>query len=98
MKKVKMIWCMGTAGLGPGNASPVAEFNVYADADAYKILLDSGLPITVVGLDMCGGDALWYQEQFDILDQTNDTGRFVSASFGKIREFYRQKHGIARFA
>ena len=49
MKKVKMIWCMGTAGLGPGNASPVAEFNVYADADAYKILLDSGFPITKEG-------------------------------------------------
>ena len=35
---------MGTAGLGPGNATPVAEFNVYADAEAYRIMLDSDCP------------------------------------------------------
>ena len=89
MKKVKRIWSMGTAGLGPGNASPVAEFNVYADAKAYKIMLDSGLPITVVGLDMCDGKAMWTDNQFVELENTNDTGKFVASSFGKIREFYK---------
>ena len=54
MKQVKMIWSMGSAGLGPGNASPVAEFNVYSDAPAYKRMLDSGCPVTVIGLDVCG--------------------------------------------
>lgn len=89
MKKVKRIWPMGTAGLGPGNASPVAEFNVYADAPAYKIMLDAGLPITVIGLDMCGGEAQWTDDQFAELEALNDTGRFVAESFGKIREFYK---------
>ncbi len=89
MKKVKRIWSMGTAGLGPGNASPVAEFNVYADAEAYKIMLDSGLPVTVIGLDMCGGEAQWTDAQFEELAALNDTGSFVAASFGKIREFYK---------
>ena len=89
MKKVKRIWSMGTAGLGPGNASPVAEFNVYADAKAYKLMLDSGLPITVVGLDMCGGEAMWTDNQFAQLEGLNDTGKFVAKSFGKIREFYK---------
>ena len=44
-KKVKKIWSMGTAGFGFGNATPVAEFNVYVDAEAYKIMLDFGLPL-----------------------------------------------------
>ncbi len=88
MKDVKMIWSMGTAGLGHGNASPVAEFNVYADADAYKVLLDSGLPITIVGLDMCDGDSLWDDSDFEKLGRTNEIGAFISASFCKIREFY----------
>lgn len=88
MKKVKMIWAMGTAGRGPGNASPVAEFNVYADAPAYKAMLDSGLPITVVGLDVCGGPALWTDENFEKLEKLNDIGKFVTKSFTKIREFY----------
>ena len=90
MKKVKRIWTMGTAGLGAGNASPVAEFNVYADAEAFKIMLDSGLPITVIGLDMCDGDAQWTDEQFVQLEGLNETGRFVAKSFGKIREFYKK--------
>lgn len=88
MKEVKRIWSMGTAGLGHGNASPVAEFNVYADPLAYKIMLDSGVPITVVGLDMCGGEALWTDENFEVLEKTGEIGAFVSKSFGKIREFY----------
>ena len=89
MKKVKRIWSMGTAGLGPGNASPVAEFNVYADAAAYKIMLDSGLPITVIGLDMCDGAAQWTDAQIEQLEALNGTGSFVAKSFGKIREFYK---------
>ena len=90
MKNAKMIWSMGTAGLGVGNASPVAEFNVYADAKAYKVMLDSGLPITVVGLDMCGDEAQWTDEQFIVLKAQSEVGSFVADSFGKIREFYKQ--------
>ena len=89
MKQVKRIWSMGTAGLGPGNASPVAEFNVYADADAYKIMLDAGLPVTVIGLDMCDGAAQWTDAQLAALESSGKTGSFVAKSFGKIREFYK---------
>lgn len=89
MRQVKRIWSMGTAGLGPGNASPVAEFNVYADAPAYKVLLDSELPVTIVGLDMCNGEAMWTDEQFTALNALNQTGQFVAQSFGKIRDFYK---------
>ncbi len=90
MKQVKMLWSMGSAGLGPGNASPVAEFNVYNDAEAYRRVLDSGIPITVVGLDMCGGDAMWTDKQYDKLEKTNAVGSFVSRSFQKLRDFYEQ--------
>lgn len=88
MKKVKMIWSMGTAGLGSGNASPVAEFNVYADPDAYKVMLDSGVNITVIGLNMCGDEAMWTDEQFAKLKKSGEIGKFIDASFSKIREFY----------
>lgn len=92
MKKVKRIWALGTAGLGPGNATPVAEFNVYADVEAYKIMLDSGIPVTVIGYDMCGGDAAWTDEQFGRLEASGDTGRFVAKALEKIRAFY-EKNG-----
>ena len=89
MKNVKRIWSMGTTGLGAGNATPVAEFNVYSDAEAYKIMLDSGLPITIIGFDVCGGDASWTDVQFDILKEQGKIGNFVSKSFVKIRDFYK---------
>ena len=88
MKQVKKIWSMGTAGLGVGNASPVAEFNVYADALAYRRLLDAGLPITIVGLDVCGGNAQWSPEDENRLNESGDIGRFITASFTKLRGLY----------
>ena len=85
MKQVKMIWSMGSAGLGEGNATPVAEFNVYMDAPAYRRLLDSGLPVTVLGLDMCQGDALWGKEEFDTLTAAGGLPAFVSDAFTVFR-------------
>ncbi len=90
MKDVKRIWSMGSTGLGPGNASPVAEFNVYHDAEAYKIMLDFEVPITVVGLDVCDGDALWTDVQFEKLKKSGEIGSFITDSFVKLREFYVQ--------
>ena len=42
MKKVNRLIVMGTAGLGTGNVSPVAEFNIWQDAESCKIVLESG--------------------------------------------------------
>ena len=90
MKQVKMIWSMGTAGLGPGNASPVAEFNVYSDAEAYKAMLDLGIPVTVIGLDCCDGEAQLTDPQRAELAESGDIGSFVSASFEKLKELYSE--------
>ncbi|WP_281166103.1 ribonucleoside hydrolase RihC [Liquorilactobacillus sicerae] len=35
-----------------GNVSSVAEFNIYTDPDAAKIVYQSGLPIVMIGLDV----------------------------------------------
>ncbi len=67
MKKVKHIYTMGTSGFGPGNTTPVAEFNVYVDAEAYSIMLHSGIPTTIIGFDVCLGEAAWNKEDMDVL-------------------------------
>lgn len=67
MKKVKHIYSMGTSGFGPGNTTPVAEFNVYVDAEAYSILLKSGIPLTIIGFDVCLGDAALTQKDMNLL-------------------------------
>jgi inosine-uridine nucleoside N-ribohydrolase len=56
VKRVKELILMGGAfGLTPygiGNATPVSEFNFYTDPEAAKIVFESGIPITAVGLDV----------------------------------------------
>jgi purine nucleosidase/pyrimidine-specific ribonucleoside hydrolase len=43
---------MGGAFHVPGNTGPVAEFNYYVDPDAAHAVLTSGIPVTVVPLDV----------------------------------------------
>lgn len=67
MKKVKHIYSMGTAGFGRGNTTPVAEFNVYVDAEAYAVMLKAGIPLTIIGFDICLGDAAMNKKDMEIL-------------------------------
>ncbi|TDA29490.1 MAG: pyrimidine-specific ribonucleoside hydrolase RihA [Hadesarchaea archaeon] len=56
MGKVEGVIVMGGAyGLTPyghGNITPVAEYNFYVDPEAAEMVLDSGLPLLAVGLDV----------------------------------------------
>ena len=50
-KCVKEVYSMGGAVLSPGNTTPVAEFNIWGDPVAAKIFFNSGIHITMVGLE-----------------------------------------------
>jgi inosine-uridine nucleoside N-ribohydrolase len=47
---VRGIVMMG-GSLSGGNITPAAEFNIYVDPEAARIVFQSGVPITMVGLD-----------------------------------------------
>lgn len=77
MSHVKHIWSMGTGGFGPGNCTPVAEFNVYVDAEAYQILLSAGIPLTIIGFDLCLGETALTRADLDTLACGNPVMRFM---------------------
>jgi len=48
---VRALVMMG-GSLSGGNITPAAEFNIYVDPEAARIVFQSGIPITMVGLDV----------------------------------------------
>lgn len=50
--KIREIVWMGGAVEEPGNTTPLAEFNAYVDPHAAHIVFTSGVPITMVPLDV----------------------------------------------
>lgn len=93
MKKVKRIWSMGTAGFGPGNATPIAEFNVYKDAEAYAEMLSLGVPVTVVGLDMDDEPTWVSEEEWGRMLSGRGLQPFIAKATGKLLQF-KKGNGI----
>src|SRR5579872_6049378 len=56
-RMIKGVTMMG-GSLSGGNVTPAAEFNVYVDPEASRIVFQSGIPVTMVGLDVTRKTAL----------------------------------------
>ena len=95
MKQVKKVWSMGTAGLGIGNATPVAEFNVYKDAEAYEVFLGAELPATVIGLDMDTEETWLVASDFEKMKTAGSANEFIEKAFRKLAEYKEADYGYA---
>ncbi len=76
---VRGITMMG-GSLSGGNITPSAEFNIYVDPEAARIVFQSGIPITMVGLDVTRKTSLT-DEHVRTLEAAQDP---VSQAAGKI--------------
>lgn len=96
MKKVKAITLMGSSGLSFGNVTPVAEFNIWADAEAAHIVMASGLPVTVVGWDACLGKAILEVDEIDeMLASGSQLAKFCIDCNRTLRQLNVQRFGSA---
>ena len=80
--KIRQISLMGGA-VGLGNASPAAEFNILADPEAAHVVFTSGVPITMMGLDVTN-QAL---ADMKVIERMEAIGNKAGRLFGDIMRF-----------
>ena len=84
-EKIEEIVLMGGSASN-GNITPAAEFNIYVDPEAAKIVFDSGCRIVMCGLDVTR-KVRCYQE---VIDRMNLIGNKASTLFKEMMEFYNE--------
>lgn len=62
-QRVSHCWIMGGIGAGHGNVTPTAEFNIWVDPEAAKIVYESGMAMTMVGWEISWKYATFDAEQ-----------------------------------
>jgi len=98
LKKVKSITIMGSAGLGSGNITPVAEFNVYADAEAFGIVIDIPIPKLIVGWDVSMDKTFIDENDLEyMLSLESPIADFCVRCNASVKEFNKKKFGKTGF-
>jgi len=87
-KKIKQIVFMGGAGLCLGNITPSAEYNIYVDPHAANIVLKSGIPIVMMGLDVT--HKVNVNDQ--IIKTIKNNNNLASDFFVNLMKFYSKFH------
>jgi inosine-uridine nucleoside N-ribohydrolase len=92
LSKIQEIVIMGGGTFG--NWTPAAEFNIYIDAEAAKVVYESGVPITMMGLDLTH-QALATEEVTErIAAIENPAAKFVSDLLVFFRKTYLEVFGF----
>ena len=78
---------------GLGNVTPAAEFNIWADPEAAARVFESGLDVTMIGLDVTH-EALMTQDDANRLRETGRTGRLVAELWEFYNRFHSQTYGF----
>jgi inosine-uridine nucleoside N-ribohydrolase len=83
---------MGGA-IGVGNVTPAAEFNVWADPEAAARVFESGIDVTMIGLDVTH-QALMTKAHADRLRASGRTGTLVAELWEFYNRFHAQTYGF----
>ena len=88
---VRGLTMMG-GSLSGGNITPAAEFNVYVDPEAARIVFQSGIPITMVGLDVTRRTSLT-EDHVRTLEAAQNPVSQAAATIGRNAIIHNREHG-----
>lgn len=92
LRRARQVVIMGGAGRGPGNATPTAEFNFYADPHAARQVLASAAELVLVGLDVTGQVEL---APADLQAHPGQRAAFCRAACEPVMAFEAERGGFA---
>src|SRR6478735_6708568 len=87
----RIVW-MGGA-IAEGNITPAAEFNSFVDPEAAAAVFASGIPMTMVGLDVTH-KALFTRTHAERLREAGRAGRFVAELSDFFQAFHEHSYGF----
>ncbi len=77
-KLVERVVVMGGAACTSGNVTPAAEYNIWVDPEAARIAFHAGLPLEMVGWELCRDSATLLDDEMDaIRAYGNEIARFA---------------------
>ena len=97
MSRTREVVVMGGAIHEPGNVPPldVAEFNTYVDPDALRTVLEFGVPVTLVPLDVTQKVRLMRNHAKEALAGCSGVvPRFIYGCAQKYMDFHRRTDGL----
>lgn len=75
-EKIAQIVMMG-GGIGRGNTTAAAEFNFYADPHAAKVVLETGLPLVLAGLNVTDFTRFYEKDMQTLAKDNEPLGRLL---------------------
>jgi purine nucleosidase len=85
---------MGSAPCCEGNVTPAAEYNIWVDPEAARVVFHSGLPIEMVGWHLCRGAAALGPADIKSVEGINtDLARFAIECNSTARRAYFEQTG-----
>src|SRR5712671_5430710 len=85
---------MGGAPCCEGNVTPAAEYNVWVDPEAARMVMLSGLPVELVGWHLCRGEAVLRDDDIArVLALNTDVASFAIECNSHARKAYKIQTG-----
>ena len=89
--RIAAIQLMGGA-IGPGNWTASAEFNIWVDPEAARTVFESGLPVTMVGLEVTHQTVVPVARTDAWAELGTQTGRVFADLLRYFARFHRERY------